>query len=119
MNILPFLMRFARIERMIAMTKTASLNTRVDPLLKEQAETILGELGISMSTAMSLFLKQLVIHNGLPFDVRLPKTAPTAYGALSENQFNGLMDNAEKSYSHGHCKSLSDFEEQLSKEIDI
>ena len=42
------------------MSKTASVFTRVDPVVKEQAEEILDELGISMSTAMGLFLKQIV-----------------------------------------------------------
>ena len=104
---------------MVFVMKSASVNTRVNPLIKEQAESILEELGISMATAMGLFLKQIVIHNGLPFDVCLPKTSPTAYGALTDAEFNRLMDNAARSYSNGHCIPLSDFEQQLSDEIGI
>ena len=41
------------------MSKTANVFTRVDPIVKEQAEIILGKLGISMSTAMGMFCNSL------------------------------------------------------------
>ena len=101
------------------MPKTASVNTRVDPVLKEQAESVLDELGMSMATAMSLFLKQIVIHNGIPFDLRIPKAKPIAYGALTDDEFNSLMDNAAKSYADGKGISLANFEKQLSEDIGL
>ena len=101
------------------MQKTASVNTRVDPVLKEQAESILDELGMSMATAMSLFLKQIVIHNGIPFDLRIPKAKPIAYEALTDDEFNNLMDNAAKSYADGKGISLANFEKQLSEDIGL
>ena len=101
------------------MQKTASVNTRVDPVLKEQAESILDELGMSMATAMSLFLKQIVIHNGIPFDLRIPKAKPISYGALTDDEFNKLMDNAAKSYADGKGISLANFEKQLSEDIGL
>jgi len=101
------------------MQKSVSVNTKVDPVLKEQAESVLNELGMSMATAMTLYLKQIVIHNGLPFDVCLPKNMPIAYEALSEDEFNSLMDSAAKSYSDGKSISIGDFEKQMSKEIGL
>ncbi len=62
------------------MEKTATLNLRVNPTLKEQAETILQRLGIPMSTAVDMFLNQITLVGGIPFPVTLPK-APAAVNA--------------------------------------
>lgn len=59
------------------MEKTATLNLRVNPVLKEQAETVLRQLGIPMSTAIDMFLNQITLVGGIPFPVTLPK-APAA-----------------------------------------
>lgn len=53
-------------------TKT-TLNIRIDSDLKNEAESIIDELGLSTSTAIVLFFKALVRQKGLPFDVRLEK----------------------------------------------
>jgi DNA-damage-inducible protein J len=57
---------------MKAMGKTAYINTRVEPDLKKDAETVFSQLGLSMSDAVALFLRQSVLNKGLPFPVRLP-----------------------------------------------
>lgn len=54
------------------MAKTAMAHARLSPEVKEQAENILKELGISISTAYELFYRQIIAYNGLPFDVRIP-----------------------------------------------
>ncbi len=62
------------------MEKTATLNLRVNPTLKEQAENILQRLGIPMSTAVDMFLNQITLVGGIPFPVTLPK-APASVNA--------------------------------------
>jgi DNA-damage-inducible protein J len=49
----------------------ANLNICVDDILKKQAETLFSELGISLSTATTIFLKQAVRCNGIPFELRI------------------------------------------------
>lgn len=49
----------------------ANLNIRVDDTLKKQAEMIFSELGISLSAATTMFLKQVIRHNGIPFELRV------------------------------------------------
>ena len=56
------------------MPKTKTVTVRLDPELKENAERILGELGLTVSQAIALFYRQVELHDGLPFDVRLPNT---------------------------------------------
>jgi DNA-damage-inducible protein J len=54
------------------MAKTAMTHARLTPEVKRQAEIILKELGISISTAQEIFYRQIIAHHGIPFDVRLP-----------------------------------------------
>lgn len=54
------------------MPKSASIRARIDPQLKEEVETILQELGISTTQALTLFYQQIRLNRGLPFAVRLP-----------------------------------------------
>ncbi len=54
------------------MAKTAMITTRVDPDLKADAEKVLGKLGISTAEAINLFLSQVRLRKGLPFDVKIP-----------------------------------------------
>lgn len=46
-----------------------SMNLRIDNNLKKKAETLTNELGISMSAAITLFLKAMIREKGLPFAV--------------------------------------------------
>ena len=49
--------------------KTSAINIQVDAETKKEATLVLTDLGLSMSTAIGLFFKQVVKHNGLPFEV--------------------------------------------------
>ncbi len=51
--------------------KYETVSVRIDSELKEQAESVLRELGISVSSAFTMFYKQVVLKNGIPFDVTL------------------------------------------------
>lgn len=62
------------------MEKSATLNLRVNPALKDRAEDILRQLGIPMSTAVDMFLNQITLTGGIPFPVTLPK-APASVNA--------------------------------------
>ncbi len=101
------------------MSKTANVFTRVDPVVKEQAEIILGRLGISMSTAMGMFLQQLVLQRGIPFDVKLPTATPVALGALTDDEFNALMDSAVRSAASGKCVPFEEFDSDIRRELGI
>lgn len=55
------------------MEKTATLNLRVNPLVKQRAEEVLNVLGIPMSTAIDIYLNQISLTGGIPFAVTIPK----------------------------------------------
>lgn len=54
------------------MENTATLNLRVNSQVKHNAEDVLGQLGISMSTAVGMFLRQVALTRSIPFPVALP-----------------------------------------------
>lgn len=62
------------------MEKTATLNLRVNPTVKQRAEEVLTRLGIPMSTAIDMYLNQISLTGGIPFAVTLPK-APESVNA--------------------------------------
>ena len=62
------------------MEKTMTLNLRVNPTVKQQAEDVLKQLGIPMATAIDMYLRQITLTGGIPFSLSLPK-APAALNA--------------------------------------
>lgn len=62
------------------MEKTATLNLRVSPDDKSRAEAVLEQLGIPMSTAITMYLKQIALTGGIPFTPRIP-AAPRSIDA--------------------------------------
>ena len=70
------------------MARTSNVFARVEPEIKEQAEQVLEKLGIPMSNAVSMFLRQIVLQRGIPFEMKLPQTVPLAYGSLTKEQFD-------------------------------
>ncbi|MBW1939314.1 MAG: type II toxin-antitoxin system RelB/DinJ family antitoxin [Deltaproteobacteria bacterium] len=54
------------------MAKNTSVNVRTTEEIKKGAEVILSGLGLNMSSAVNLFLKQVINYRGIPFDLRLP-----------------------------------------------
>ena len=54
------------------MSKT-SMSIRLDSEVKEQAQQVFNNLGMDMTTAINIFLRQAIQYQGLPFDVRYHK----------------------------------------------
>lgn len=54
------------------MSKSTNLIVRIEPEVKVQAEAILSKLGVSSSSAINMFFKQIILQDGLPFDIKIP-----------------------------------------------
>ena len=57
---------------------------RIDSKVKEQAIAIFSNLGLDMSSAVNIFLRQCVIHGGLPFAVEIPNYNEKVLAAMEE-----------------------------------
>ena len=51
---------------------TTTINARIDVESKKRAQKIFSQLGLTMSGAIEMFFKQVVLHKGIPFNVRIP-----------------------------------------------
>lgn len=63
---------------------TTNINVRVNSDLKKTAEALFDDLGLNMSTAITMFLKSAVSHDGIPFDVKRQTPNPDTIAALAE-----------------------------------
>ena len=96
-------------------TRTANVYTRVDPETKEQAEIILAQLGIPMSNAIGMFLKQIVIQRGIPFEMKLPPLTPVTISSLTKEQFDAEMQLGMDDIESGRVVSAETIENEMRK----
>lgn len=80
------------------MPKTKTVTVRLDDELKQDVEHIFSKLGLSVSQAVVLFYKQVQLHRGLPFDVRIPNE--TTRRALADAEARRNLT------SHGSTEEL-------------
>ena len=64
------------------MGKTATIQTRVEPGIKKEVEKVLQTLGLTTSEAIGLFLRRVIMEQGLPFPVKI--TNPETIKAIEE-----------------------------------
>ena len=74
------------------MAKSANLYARIEPDLKEQAESILAALGIPASNAITMFYKQIVLQRGMPFEMKLPAARPLDVSTMTDEQFHAELE---------------------------
>ncbi len=77
------------------MTKTATIRARVEPDLKQEAETVFSQLGLSATQAIRLFYRQVTLQGGLPFAVKVPNAETRealrqAYGGEGLTEYETL-----------------------------
>ena len=84
--------------------KTANLYARIEPDVKEQAESILNSLGIPVSNAINMFYKQIILQRGIPFEVKLPTPQPVNMAVLSEEELNAELEKGYADMLNGRTK---------------
>lgn len=100
------------------MAKSANLYARIEPEVKEQAEYILNALGIPASNAITMFYKQIILHNGLPFEVRLPDY-PLDIRRMTSEQLNAEMEKGYADIQAGRTRPASEVFADIRKEYGI
>lgn len=102
------------------MAKTTSVFARVEPELKDMAENVLEQLGIPMSNAIGMFLKQVVLQRGLPFDVKLPElTRPVATGSLTKTELDVELQKGYDDYLAGRSRPANEAFQQMERELGL
>ena len=77
---------------------TSNINIRMDKEVKEQAQRIFAQLGMDMTTAVNVFLRQTIRHNGFPFELRLDTPNEETMAAIREVQEMKKDPSSTKSY---------------------
>ena len=91
------------------MEKTATLNLRVNPVVKQSAESVLSKLGIPMSTAIDMYLNQISLTGGIPFAVTLPK-APASINAdrMSDEELHATLKRGYDDIEAGRVQNAAE-----------
>lgn len=102
------------------MARTATVFARVEPEIKEQAEQVLGQLGIPMSNAVGMFLRQIVLQRGIPFEMKLPAyEKPLEYDSLTKEQFDTEIEKGMDDIMAGRVYSVDEVAEEMKREFGI
>lgn len=99
--------------------KSANLYARIEPEVKEQAESILSALGIPASNAINMFYKQIILQGGLPFEVKLPSTRPVELSALSETEMNAELEKGYADIKEGRTKPAKEIFANIRRDFDL
>lgn len=78
--------------------ESTNLNIRTDKEVKLAAEKIFEELGLNMTTAINIFLRQTIRENGIPFELKLSVPNETTAAAIEEGR-KLAYDKTERGYS--------------------
>ncbi len=92
----------------LKMAKTDHINIRIEPELKKEVETTLNDLGMNLAEAITIYLKQIVLTDSIPFVIKKPKLNKETIETIEEAK-KGI--NLSKSYT-----DLNEMWEDLEKE---
>ena len=81
------------------MTKSAIVQARMEPQLKEDADAILAQLGLNATTAITMFYTQVVQQRGMPLELKVPNEETLE--AMREVRDPEFRKNAPR-YDKGH-----------------
>lgn len=101
------------------MAKTSNIYARIEPDVKEQAETILSALGIPVSNAINMFYKQIILQRGIPFEMKLPESRVLNLGKLTEEQLHTELKKGYADVTAGRTKEASVTFEEIRKDYDV
>lgn len=101
------------------MANTSAVYARIDSELKEKAESILQQLGISPSSAIQMLYSQVVLTRGMPLDLHLPSRKPTAIGAMSRGELDAELMKGVDSLKSGRTYTADEVDGELAREFGV
>ena len=101
------------------MANTTALYARIDSQLKNDAESILAQLGISPAVAIQMLYSQIVLMRGMPFEARLPYAKPLSIGSMSRKQLDDELAKGIASMADGKIYTAEEVDAELAREFGI
>lgn len=101
------------------MANTVPVYARIETSLKENAEGILAQLGISPSEAIKMLYSQIVLVKGMPFQSKLPEINHFSAQGITKSKFDAELQKGVDSIKNGRTHSASDVDRMLAEEFGI
>lgn len=101
------------------MANTTAVYARIDSNLKENAESILRQLGISPSSAIQMLYSQIVLTNGLPLDLHLSYRKPTAVGNMNHAELDAELTKGYENAVKGNTYTVDEVDKLMKEEFDV
>jgi addiction module RelB/DinJ family antitoxin len=101
------------------MANTTAVYARIDTKLKENAEDILSQLGISPSSAIQMLYRQIVLTRGLPLNLHLPIEKPTMIGNMNRDEIDAELTKGINSLKESKTYTPDEVDSELFKEFGI
>ena len=101
------------------MANTSPVYARIDADLKETAEGILAQLGVSPSSMIQMLYSQIVLRQGIPFDVTLNVRKPVAEAALTKEQFDAELFKGIQSMRAGQTISADAVDAEFERKYGV
>ena len=97
-----------------------TVNVRMDETLKKQLEWLCGELGMSISTAVTIFAKAAVRERRIPFELRVsPPPLPMPINEMSSDEFDARIQAGLDAVTQGHIRPAKDVFRDLERKYGI
>lgn len=96
--------------------KTANVLARVEPEIKEKAETIMSKLGVPVSVVINMLYKQIIMTKSIPFPLSLP-TAPQTLDEMDDATFGAIMQKGLNEAKADRSRPASEVFADLRREI--
>ena len=101
------------------MAKTSNLYVRIEPDVKEQAERILDTLGIPASSAINMFYKQIILHRGIPFEVKIPENVPLDMSAAAQTEIDAALEKGYRDMLEGRTRPAAEVFADIKREYNL
>ena len=92
------------------MASDAAIFVRIDSNVKNDAETILRQLGVTPSSLITMLYHNVILTGGIPFDVRLPVREPIAIGNMSDEEILKIVRKGQDDVKAGRVYTLEEAE---------
>lgn len=100
------------------MSKDSTLSLRIDSELKNEVETILKQLGIPMTTAITMYFNQIKMYNGLPFTPKIINKPRSIYDYTNEELVNEFEKSIDE-FKDGKAYTIEQVEEEFNKKYSL
>ena len=100
-------------------TKTSSVYVRLEPGVKESAEQVLTALGLPLSSAANIFLKQVAMRRCIPFSLALPKEHRVELKQMSAEEVGEALNDGYQAYLRKEGRPADDVFQAMEKDYGI